>query len=256
MSGRYCHHCRRINFLFIHTGTFSSRPNVDDISAFDPFLPNNAESLLESGEFFKVPVLWGTNSGEGILNAPDYIKRWKGDLYNAISHAHNSMRDRIVENLKLCSRYRHIFSLNWIVLFQSRKFERGVHWREALGWDTWPFLHFWPRNETEWLRNCLSRCLISKRLFSRFLRHKNFSNIVTLVKVPLRHHTEGHWDIKTCERILLWWGDHWGRPQAVHKPQLRCPVLVRDGQTHQLPVSACASLPLHPLLSRHVQLHH
>ncbi len=65
-----------IILLIITSGTFSSRPNVDDISAFDPFLPNNAESLLESGEFFKVPVLWGTNSGEGILNAPDYIKRW------------------------------------------------------------------------------------------------------------------------------------------------------------------------------------
>ena len=56
-------------------GTFSSRPNIDDISAFDPFLPNYAESLFESGEFFKVPVLWGTNSGEGILNAADYIKK-------------------------------------------------------------------------------------------------------------------------------------------------------------------------------------
>ena len=58
----------------LHSGTFSSRTNIDDFSAYPPFLPDAPEILLQRGEFSKVPVLIGTNSGEGILNAQEYIK--------------------------------------------------------------------------------------------------------------------------------------------------------------------------------------
>jgi len=57
------------------TGVFSSRPNVDNFSEFQPFLPREPESLFIDGEFQKVPILIGSNSGEGILNAAEYIKK-------------------------------------------------------------------------------------------------------------------------------------------------------------------------------------
>ena len=61
--------------IFISSGTFKSRPNIDDFSAYPPLLPNDPNTLLNGGDFYKVPVLIGTNSGEGILNSGDYIKK-------------------------------------------------------------------------------------------------------------------------------------------------------------------------------------
>ena len=61
--------------IFISSGTFKSRPNIDDFSAYPPLLPNDPNTLLSAGDFYKVPVLIGTNSGEGILNSGDYIKK-------------------------------------------------------------------------------------------------------------------------------------------------------------------------------------
>ena len=63
------------NLIFISSGTFKSRPNIDDFSAYPPLLPNDPNTLLSGGDFYKVPVLIGTNSGEGILNSGDYIKK-------------------------------------------------------------------------------------------------------------------------------------------------------------------------------------
>ena len=63
------------NLIFISSGTFKSRPNIDDFSAYPPLLPNDPNTLLSAGDFYKVPVLIGTNSGEGILNSGDYIKK-------------------------------------------------------------------------------------------------------------------------------------------------------------------------------------
>ena len=63
------------NLTFISPGTFKSRPNIDDFSAYPPILPNDPNTLLCAGDFYKVPVLIGTNSGEGILNSGDYIKK-------------------------------------------------------------------------------------------------------------------------------------------------------------------------------------
>ena len=56
-------------------GTFSSRPNIDNFSQFPPVLPLDPDELFSSGQFSKVPLMIGTNSGEGILNVPDYIKK-------------------------------------------------------------------------------------------------------------------------------------------------------------------------------------
>ena len=61
--------------ILIFSGTFKSRPNIDDFSAYPPLLPNDPNTLLSAGDFYKVPVLIGTNSGEGILNSGDYIKK-------------------------------------------------------------------------------------------------------------------------------------------------------------------------------------
>ena len=57
------------------TGVFKSRPNID-LFASEPILPDDPELLFQSGNFNKVPVIIGTNSGEGILNAAEYIKRY------------------------------------------------------------------------------------------------------------------------------------------------------------------------------------
>ena len=56
------------------TGVFKSRPSIDSFSG-EPILPDDPEIMLQSGIFNKVPVIIGTNSGEGILNAAEYIKR-------------------------------------------------------------------------------------------------------------------------------------------------------------------------------------
>ena len=72
----------------LHSGTFSSRTNIDDFSAYPPFLPETPENLLQRGEFSKVPILIGTNSGEGILNAQEYIKTPEllGEEFNDVSY--------------------------------------------------------------------------------------------------------------------------------------------------------------------------
>ena len=56
-------------------GSFSSRPNIDSFSLFPSVVPADPVALLSEGNMSKVPVLIGSNSGEGILNAGDYIKR-------------------------------------------------------------------------------------------------------------------------------------------------------------------------------------
>ena len=63
------------------SGTFKSRPNIDSFSDHTPLLPQDPELLFSSEQFSKVPVLLGTNSGEGILNVPEYIKKY-GKLPN------------------------------------------------------------------------------------------------------------------------------------------------------------------------------
>ena len=57
------------------TGSFSSRPNIDSFSLYPSIVPADPVALLREGNMSKVPVLIGSNSGEGILNAGDYIKR-------------------------------------------------------------------------------------------------------------------------------------------------------------------------------------
>jgi len=57
------------------SGTFSSRPNQDHFSLAPSLLPADPVALLMDGNFSRVPVLIGSNSGEGILNAGDYIQR-------------------------------------------------------------------------------------------------------------------------------------------------------------------------------------
>ena len=56
-------------------GSFSSRPNIDSFSQFPNIVPADPVALLTDGNMSHVPVLIGSNSGEGILNAGDYIKR-------------------------------------------------------------------------------------------------------------------------------------------------------------------------------------
>ena len=48
---------------------------------FPSLVPADPVALLRDGNMSKVPVLIGSNSGEGILNAGDYIKRFYQELY-------------------------------------------------------------------------------------------------------------------------------------------------------------------------------
>ena len=77
-----CHNCllasARVSPLIEqkhYEGSFSSRPNIDSFSVFPSIVPADPVALLSDGNLSKVPVLIGSNSGEGILNAGDYIKR-------------------------------------------------------------------------------------------------------------------------------------------------------------------------------------
>ena len=74
-------------FSAYSTGTFRSRGSVDSFSEFPSVLPDLPDNLLQTGQFhkvlrefsekinpvIKVPVLVGSNSGEGILNSGKYI---------------------------------------------------------------------------------------------------------------------------------------------------------------------------------------
>jgi len=56
-------------------GTFRSRGSVDNFSDFPPMMPDLPETRLAEGKFNKVPILVGSNSGEGVLNSGRYILR-------------------------------------------------------------------------------------------------------------------------------------------------------------------------------------
>ena len=69
-------------------GSFSSRPNLDHFSQFPSLVPADPVALLTDGNFSKVPILVGSNSGEGILNAGDYINKCEKLFINSRQLCH------------------------------------------------------------------------------------------------------------------------------------------------------------------------